>query len=163
MAYIDDGGKVQIITGFMKYNEFEKRYREIVQRFGKNGPMLVHMRVRSAGGLGPKNCHPFKIKGGAMIHNGTLFHPEDNKGEGDECKSDTRIFADALHNILDLESVKRAEKGILAAVGNWNKLAFLYDGGGYHIINENYATCVWDDGVWFSNGGCRVASTYSGK
>jgi predicted glutamine amidotransferase len=163
-AFLDDKKKVKIDTGYLTYNEFERRYREVTDRFGKNGPMLIHMRIRSAGGMGQKNCHPFKIKNGAMIHNGTLFHPKyDAKDKED--KSDTRLFAEALYNILDLESVKRAEKDILSAVGSYNKLAFLYDGGDYHIMNENYSGAKWDEnhGIWYSNSGCDLPRNYSRK
>ena len=156
-AFLDKDKKVQIDTGYLTYNEFQKKYVELTEQYGKYGPMLVHMRIRSAGGLGKKNCHPFRIKGGAMIHNGTLFYPENDRRTEDS-KSDTRIFADALHNILDLASVRVAEKDILAAVGTFNKLAFLYDGGDYHIMNEQAAGCRWEDGIWYSNGSCVVSA-----
>jgi predicted glutamine amidotransferase len=155
-AYLDADGKVQIDSGYMSYNEFEKAYRGAVEKYGNNGPMLVHMRIRSAGGFGQKNCHPFRIKGGAMIHNGTLFTPEsDHDTRKPDRKSDTRIFAETFHNILDYESVKLGEKDILKAVGTYNKLVFLYDTGKYHIMNEKSG--YWDDGIWYSNEGCKIS------
>lgn len=156
-AYLDNDKKVQINTGYLDLDTFSKKYFELVERFGKNGPMLVHMRIRSAGGLGRKNCHPFRIKNGAMIHNGTMFYPSYDKDTPEkEKKSDTRILAESFHNILDLESVKKAEDGILKAIGHHNKLAFLYDGGEYHIVNENHAGGHWDAGIWYSNSSCKV-------
>jgi predicted glutamine amidotransferase len=156
-AYLDDDKKVQISTGFMQYNDFEKAYRKVVKRYGTNGPMLVHMRIRSAGGMGPKNCHPFRIKGGAMIHNGTMFQPSE---DGKDAKSDTRIFAESLYNILDIDSVKKAERGILRSVGYHNKLCFLYDGGDYYIVNEERGYWSKDNTVWFSNSSCNVSDSY---
>ena len=75
IAYLDDNKKVCIESGFLQYGEFQKAYARLADRYSKNGPMLIHMRIRSTGSKGKDNCHPFKIKNGAMIHNGTLFFP----------------------------------------------------------------------------------------
>lgn len=159
-AYIGKDGKVQIETGYLKYDDFAKAYERITDKYGENGPMLVHMRIRSAGGMGRKNCHPFRIKGGAMCHNGTMFYPDraGSSKDDDTYKSDTRIFAEAFHNILDLASVKKAEEDIMRAVGINNKLLFLYDEGDYHIMNERAG--FWKEGIWFSNGSCTVRPSY---
>lgn len=156
-AYVDKEGKVQIQQGFMKYNAFESAYRQAVQEHGKDGPMLVHMRIRSAGNIGPKNCHPFRIKGGAMIHNGTMFYPAtDNNAKLRDRKSDTRIFAETFHNHLDAESLRYAEYDILNAIGRGNKLAFLFDGGEFVIVNEKAG--FWREDIWFSNASCQITS-----
>lgn len=150
MAYIDDDGKVQISKGFMEYNPFQKEYERVVTKYGKNGPMLVHMRIRSAGDKSKDNTHPFAIKGGALIHNGTMFSPKyDENSKVD--KSDTRIFAETLFNILTPEDVKDAMKDLADAVG-WNKIALLWDGGEYAIINERSGR--WINDVWYSNSSC---------
>jgi predicted glutamine amidotransferase len=157
-AYVNPNNEVEIKQGYLHYNVFEKAYREAVRLHGKNGPMLVHMRIRSAGDMGAKNCHPFKIKGGAMIHNGTMFYPSTDRAQSKsrDRKSDTRIFAETFHNILDLESMQHAENDILNAVGRSNKLVFLYDGGDYIILNEKQG--MWRDDIWFSNSSCQISA-----
>lgn len=152
MAYIDNDGKVRISKGFMEYNPFQKEYERIVKEYGNNGPMLVHMRIRSAGSKNKENTHPFPIKNGALIHNGTMFTPKFDQNTKD-MKSDTRIFAETLFNILTKEDVDDAMKDLSDAVG-WNKIALLWDGGEYSIINERSGQ--WNDGIWYSNGSCKV-------
>lgn len=150
-AYVHDG-KVIIKKGFMSYNDFQTAYRAAVEQFGEDSPMLVHMRIKTVGSVTAKNCHPFKIKNGAMIHNGTLFYPTGEAGKVD--KSDSRLFAEKMYNILQLEDVVRTEKEFLYAFGRTNKMAFLYDNKDYAILNEESG--MWIDDVWYSNGSCKI-------
>lgn len=145
----------------MEYNPFQKAYRKAVESYGHDNPMLVHMRIRTSGTTGPKNTHPFRVKGGAMIHNGIMFTPAGKRiGNPNDERSDTRVFCEDLHNILELDSVKKAAEGIHAAIGRGNKLCFLYDGGETFIIGEDNG--MWDKGIWYSNGGCGV-NRYSSR
>lgn len=161
-AYVDpDAKKVVIKKGFMLYNDLEKSYYADVEKYAEHSPFLVHMRIRTSGHVSPANCHPFKIKGGAMIHNGSLFYPDkEHIGTPEDRKSDTRVFAEVLHNILTFEDVKAAEDAILGSVGRYNKLAFLYDDGRYHIMNERAGS--WKDDVWYSNDSCRIYTNNRG-
>lgn len=150
-------GKVNIRKGFLKEEEFEKAYLEAADKYAADSPSLIHMRIRTSGTVSAKNCHPFKIKGGAMIHNGIMFTPTGERaGTPKDLKSDTRVFTEALYNVLALEDVKRAAKGITEAIGWGNKLAFLYDDKETYIINEDAGT--WDNGIWFSNNSCAASS-----
>lgn len=155
-AYVHEG-KVHVKKGFMKYNDFETALEKAVDKFGSTSSFLIHMRIMTSGGITAKNCHPFRIRGGAMIHNGTLFYPTGDAAQNG--KSDTRMFAEKFHNILALEDVLRTEKDMLYAFGHHNKLAFLYDNGEYVIMNEKAGH--WQDGVWFSNRSCQVKVTSS--
>lgn len=159
-AYIDpELKKVVIKKGFMKFDPFATAYYEAVEKYGKDSPFLVHMRIKTAGAVSENNTHPFEVAGGAMIHNGSLFYPDkDYIGPDDDTRSDTRVFAEELKNILTFENVKRAEAAIRSAIGYHNKLVFLYDDGRYHIVNEQAGN--WVDGIWYSNGSCRV---YAGQ
>lgn len=152
-AYIDPKTKKVVVkSGFMSYNDFQKAYAEAAAEYGREHAMLVHMRIRTSGNISRKNCHPFKIKGGALIHNGSMFNPTgDLAGPKDDQWSDTRVFAHYFHNQLgNLDHVKRAEKDLLWAIGSHNKLCFLMDGGEYFILNEKLGN--WLDDVWYSNG-----------
>jgi predicted glutamine amidotransferase len=151
-AYVK-GGSVRIEKGFMQYNEFQRAYRNAVEAVGDSSHFLVHMRVGTSGAKTSKNTHPFPVRGGAMIHNGIMFTPAGKRaGEADDRKSDTRVFAESLHNILVLEDVKRASKDIVRAIGGGNKLCFLYDNNEYVIVGEDRG--FWVDGIWYSNGSC---------
>jgi hypothetical protein len=111
------------------------------------------MRIRTSGHVNAANCHPFAIQGGALIHNGMMFTPTgDRAGTLTDRKSDTRVFAESLYNILKLEHVKKAESGIRKAIGGGNKVAFLYDDKSYHIIGEDLG--FWREDVWHSNNSC---------
>jgi predicted glutamine amidotransferase len=160
-AYVDKKeGKVVIRKGFMLYNDFQKAYNEACEA-NPDTPFIVHMRIRTSGATNGNNTHPFAIKGGAMIHNGSFFTPGGKYvGPKDDEKSDTRVFAENLFNILTYEDVVAAERDILNAVGSYNKMVFLYDDGRSHIMNERDGQ--WIDGIWFSNGSCRVYNTKPG-
>jgi predicted glutamine amidotransferase len=153
-AYCDKDGKVVIKKGYMKYNDFQKAYADAVHQYGESSPFLVHMRIRTSGDVNAANCHPFKTKNGAMIHNGNMFNPDTVRGG--ERKSDTRIFAESLHNILVLEDLLVAGDDIISEIGRNNKLAFLFDGGKTLILNE--AAGFWDDDIWYSNRSCDVTN-----
>lgn len=156
-AYVDDRTrKVEVKKGFMTYSDFYKAYKQYSERYSATSPMLIHMRIRSAGSKNAENTHPFKIHNGAMIHNGTLFFPTFNsKQDHTDQHSDTRIFANRLYNILSKEDVRDAGPDILKAVGTYNKLAFLYDDKEFVILNETGGK--WEDDTWFSNHSCDVS------
>lgn len=164
-AYVADG-KVVISKGFLKYNDFQAAYEEAVEKYGKESPFLVHMRIGTSGGNTENNTHPFAFKptsgpAGALIHNGIMFTPAGEwRGPKDDRKSDTRVFAAALNNILVLEDVKAAKEALGKAIGGGNKLAFLYDDKSWVIINEDEG--YWDDGIWYSNSGCRIPANNFG-
>lgn len=145
-AYVKEG-KVVVEKGFMTLHPFLDRYEEIHETFGKEAPVLAHCRIATAGKISKDNCHPFRIKGGAMIHNGHLWNTEYD-GE----KSDTREFAEIFYNILDYDSIIKAVHSydFLEIIG-YDKMAFLYDDGRFTTAGD------WvsdeDSGVLFSNRG----------
>lgn len=148
-----DEKKVKIEKGFMDVDSMKDAYFEKVKEFGEVSPFLVHMRIKTSGLISANNTHPFPVKGGAMIHNGSFFHPSKKfAGTEDDLKSDTRVFAEHLYGILTYEDVKAAQQRILAAVGGYNKIAFLYDDGRYLILNESGGH--WNDDIWYSNHSC---------
>lgn len=140
-------GEVEIEKGFFRVGEFIEAYDKMIERgVHQNHPMLIHARIATMGKVNRDNCHPFRIRNGALIHNGSLF--SDYSGRESE-RSDTRIFAAQLHNILTYEEVKQNIKRVSDAVGSYNKVAMLYDGGDYLILNEDKGT--WHERVWYSN------------
>lgn len=155
-AYVKKG-KVAIEKGFMTYPEFEKAYLAAARKFADKSPFLVHMRIRTSGLTDKENTHPFKIKGGAMIHNGVLFTPSKDDEKNYKDFSDTRIFAARMYNVLTKDDIIISKKKLESTI-SWNKMAFLYDDGDYVILNEGAG--FWVDGIWYSNRSCEV-STYS--
>jgi glutamine amidotransferase len=141
-AYIKDG-KVELSKGFFKIGEFIPAYQKIAEQYGKDNPMLIHFRIATEGKINKANCHPFRIKGGALIHNGMLW----GTAGGLEAEfSDTRTFATRMHNELRYDVVKASIEELTQAV-QWNKLAMLYDNGEYVRIGKWYE----DQGIWYSN------------
>lgn len=146
MAYINNG-KVEMSKGFFKIGEFIPAYKEKAARFGDYNPMLLHFRIATQGKINGQNCHPFPIKGGALVHNGSLWH---KRGGITLEKSDTREFAERMYNNLSYDVVKAALPEISEAL-EWNKIAMLYDDGRYIRLGKWYE----DDGIWYSNEGYR--------
>ena len=161
MAYVNKEGKLVLSKGHMKYNAFQKAYEKIVEELkADDSPMLIHMRITSMGNTNKDNTHPFFVKpavgpSGAFIHNGTLFRPSGAwEGPENDRKSDTRVMANALYNILSAEAVLNSITELGRAVGSHNKLCFLYEDKTWAIINENSG--FWDGDVWHSNRSCDV-------
>lgn len=158
-AYVRDD-KVQIVKGFMKVEHLVESYKAMSELYAEDSPFLVHMRIGTSGGKTPKNTHPFPIKNGALIHNGIMFTPAGERaGTPEDRKSDTRVFAEALYNVLELEHVKKAEKRILREIGYYNKVCFLYNDKSYYILNEDAGD--WEGDIWFSNSSCKPSRRYN--
>lgn len=153
-AYIDPVTKdVKIDRGWMSGEAARKQYFKLVESYGKDFPMLIHFRAATVGGSGSDNCHPFPVKGGAMIHNGTFWY--DAKAQ----KSDSRMLAEVMFNELHVANLKENKKQFDQAFG-YNRVVFLYKGGEYVIISEDYSGTTgqygqWADGIWYSNGGWK--------
>lgn len=145
MAYVKDG-KVHIKKGLFKIEDIVSTYNMLADSYGKDNPMLVHFRIATQGVVGEKNCHPFPIKGGAVIHNGILW----NVGGRTALKSDTAELFAALHNVFNKNDVEKAKAQIEIALGYSNKIAALYDDGSTVVLNESSWTKS-DSGVLFSN------------
>ena len=154
-AFVKDD-KVEIRKGYMEFEDFYKAYVDAADKYAGTSPFLVHMRITTSGGTSPNNCHPFPIKNGALIHNGVMFTPTGNRaGPSHDRKSDTRVFAESLYNILHLEHVKKAQRELRKAIGSGNKMAFLYDDKSYFILGEDSG--YWRDGIWYSNNTCSTS------
>lgn len=148
LAYVYNG-KVHISKGWMNAEEFIKAYYPIAERFGGDSPILAHFRIATQGVVNKNNCHPFKVKGGALIHNGSFWNCGRNVPT-----SDTSEFASIFHNTFEKNHVLEAKKDIELEIGSWNKVAVLYEDKSVVILNED----GWDtreDGIKFSHKGHR--------
>lgn len=144
IAFVNERG-VSLSKGHMDLPSFIKAYDDLYTKFGNDNAMLLHCRIATAGAVTKSNCHPFLIKGGAMIHNGHLW----STGWESE-KSDTREFAEIFYNILDYDSITKAASSLEEIIG-WDKLGFLYDDGQWAKVGEWIEDEV--TGVFFSNSG----------
>lgn len=156
MAYINRiSGDVEIDKGFMNCDGAWRTYqRRAVDMKCADKAMLLHFRLRTVGGHGADNCHPFRVKGGAMIHNGTLFRG--NFGE----KSDTRVLAEIMHNELNVANLEAHTEQFKEAFG-YNRIAFLFKGGKVFTFDgdssKTKALGHWNDDIWYSNGAWKGA------
>jgi predicted glutamine amidotransferase len=151
-AYVKEG-RVYVDKGYMDVEPFIEAYNVAATEYCQYSPFLVHMRIATSGNTDAKNTHPFRVKNGAVIHNGILFHPNgDMAGSGKDKNSDTFVLAAALFNVLVKDDVKAAKESLCKDIGYSNKLVFLYDDGEYVIVNEDRG--FWDKGIWFSNSSC---------
>lgn len=143
-AYVKKG-KVQIVKGLMNLTDFGKAYDEAFKKYGAKSPFLLHFRIRSMGARDETNTHPFSLKNGALIHNGTLDGTGAQYGNG---RSDTSLFVERYQDFLTEENMRANKEAIGKAVG-YNKFAALFGTGGHVIINEDKGQ--WKDKVWYSN------------
>lgn len=164
-AFVDQfSGEVQIDKGwFGKINAY-KRYESIAEKHGKTNPMMIHFRLATVGPVIGENCHPFAVKGGAMIHNGTFWHESGRSVK----KSDSRMLAERMHNELHYANLTQNKEHFQKVFG-YNRVAFLFKGGKYVIFSEDYEGNrgrfgQWNDGIWYSNGGWKGGySDYCGE
>lgn len=159
MAYITSNGDVVIDKGWMDATAALDAYKRGADgRKLADSPMLLHFRAATVGRVTANNCHPFRVKGGAMIHNGTFWH--DPKSD----KSDSQILAEMMHNQLHYKNLSENKEAFQEAFG-YNRVAFLFKDGKYIIFSEDYNFSKgqygqWKDGIWYSNGGW--SGQYSG-
>lgn len=152
-AYVhtDKDGKQRVVVdkGYRSGEALYKAYLQVMEDEPrtKEFPFLVHFRIATMGEKSKENMHPFPTEHGALIHNGSFFYLKDT------VQSDTCLFAADNGSVLDYDNVSKVNKELSNAVGNYNKVAFLYHSGKYQILNENAGQ--WLNGVWYSNGSFR--------
>lgn len=147
-AYVRKG-KVKIVKSLMKWKTWEDAYYT-AREANPDSPFLVHFRIRSAGSNTADNTHPYALKTGAVIHNGTLTGSGADWYRG---PSDTAKFVEKFGEHLTYDNVLSKKLAMEAAIG-YNKLAFLFNNGKFVIVNEDAGH--WDDDVWYSNGSFRM-------
>lgn len=152
-AFIKDG-KVVAAKGYMNLKDFIAAYTTAAAR-NKKSPFLIHFRIRSMGEKGEVNTHPFPIKGGMLIHNGTI---DGTDAEWQKGPSDTSCFAEKFYEALAYDTVSKHKKEFEEAV-SFNKIAMLYDNGQHIILNESRGH--WTNDVWYSNHGYTASSSSS--
>lgn len=151
IAYIDPkSGEVCISKAYMAAEHAWRAYDRLASSEEHSKfPMLIHFRATTVGRTDALNCHPFRVSGGAMIHNGTFF-----RMPGDI--SDSRYVADKLEKLLTLENIRREFANVQAAIG-YNRVAFMHKDGQVTIFTEDHNNAngeygQWHDGIWYSNG-----------
>lgn len=149
-AFVKDG-KVEIKKGYMSLKDFLGAYNKYWEE-NKKSTFLIHFRIRTFGAKGPYNTHPFEIKDGALIHNGSVS----GVGAQSDGPSDTALFARKYSNVLSYDTVHKHRAEFEDAVG-YNKIAMLYHDGRYLILNEKAGD--WDNDIWYSNSSYKRTST----
>lgn len=151
-------GKVHTVKGLMTWKAFIEAYDVATKKF-KNSPFVIHFRIRSMGDKSAENTHPFPIRDGVLIHNGSV---DGTKAVWDKGPSDTAYFAETFSEKLTYDFVKEHKKEWDDAVG-YNKMVMLYDDGRHLILNEQHGS--WVNDVWYSNMSYKprpLAAPYNG-
>ena len=152
LAYIGRDGNVVIDKSWMHLKGALHNYRKVAEDLkGADHHMLLHFRAATVGRVDASNCHPFKVKGGAMIHNGTFWR------DSRATKSDSQMLAEMLHNELHVANLTTNHEQFQKAFG-YNRVAFLFNGDKLVLFSEKYNGAQgqfgqWRDGIWYSNGG----------
>jgi hypothetical protein len=130
-----------------------KRFMKRIRRACRSGsPVLVHFRFATHGSVGFANTHPFAVDAQTVVaHNGILHGFGQNK-QAD--LSDTAEFVQTvLRKFPDAAQSSAGREWLGHIIGPGNKLAFLSASSGLSLVNEKQG--IWDDGIWYSNGGYR--------
>lgn len=145
--YNPDGcGLISASTGARKgLWDYDTLVGNILQ-IPKGEEYLLHLRIKTHGGITAENCHPFRIgkrnENAWLMHNGILNFPCINKNW-----SDTRSFAKHLQQYNSKEIIRSLEEIENTVQGN-SKMAYYFNG---KII----LTGKWE---WHMN--VRVSNTY---
>jgi len=140
-------GYVAIVKGIGNTESMLEAYNQQLS-IGKRAehPHLIHFRIRTSGKTDVPNAHPFHIKHGALIHNGHLT------GHHGGNYSDTFYWAKMFSDFLPKNLTEEQKAYLGKLIGNYNKLAMLFNDGTTAIINESAGTTL-PNGVWVSNNG----------
>lgn len=150
IAYVKHvGGKLDVVIdkGYFDSEQWIEAFKRAKDLKVKDSPILLHARIATMGRIDKANCHPFRIKDGAMIHNGSLWYSRNGYSMSFE-KSDTREFAERCTNNFNYEDMMYDLEALENVIGH-NRMAFLFKDCRYIILNEKKGR--WENDVWFSN------------
>lgn len=147
-AYVDNG-EVVISKGYMNFPPFYKAYKSAREKY-PDSPFLIHFRIRTQGARDESNTHPFPIRDGAVIHNGSISGTVATAQIG---PSDTACFATKFKESLTFDVLNKHKAEFETALGSYNKLVFLFKDGKHVILNEKAGGWMNEEGgeAWFSN------------
>lgn len=137
-------GEQVLKKGYMTFNKFWEDY-SVDREANKDRGFLVHFRIRTAGARDEANCHPFALKNGMMIHNGTVYGLGESSYQG---KSDTAELAELISGTPKNKFDVLAKE--LKEVITWGAVVLLDKNGKFHFTLGGSGT-EWIDGVFFSN------------
>ncbi len=128
--------------GFLTFEEFFSSFKKEREE-NKDKTFLVHFRIRSSGAKSKENCHPFQLKHGMLIHNGTVWGLGTSALAG---KSDTAEFAEIVRKVAPSQFKALGEQIRNRILGN--RVAVLTKEGEVVYMGSPGEMI---DGVWYSN------------
>lgn len=164
----NDGTKVTIHKGFMKFKKFYKFFKhESDLNDFKNKDVVIHFRISTSGGINRECTHPFPVSNNleelrylnctcpvGFAHNGII------SGYGTKEYSDTMHYIiNVVSNIRDLEN----SEALIDALATENSSRFVA------LTKDKIlkgGTWIEDNGLFFSNStykGNRLLKTYVSK
>lgn len=146
-AYYTKDGKPVVEKGYFNFKDFYSNFK-FEREANMDKTFLVHFRAGTHGEKSERNCHPFKLANGIMMHNGTIFglgtdYCADNK------KSDTHDLADIIHDLPEDKLEEFAEKA--KSMIGYNAVTILTKSGKILQAGNNSGSTKM--GAWFSNFG----------
>lgn len=144
-AYRTDNGLV-VVKGLFKFEDFLAEYKA---RGVDAVDALIHFRITTRGDDSADNTHPFAIKHGALIHNGTIMNLGHTRGQG---KSDTRVLAEHWHD-ASLDDMERLFPMFENYVDGTRVAVMGHDG---RVLVFNRKQWIEKDGVLYSNRGFEM-------
>lgn len=150
-AFVRDG-KVIIKKGYFTADKLIEDYSRDFKDY-PDSAWLMHMRTSTRGKVDTDNCHPFRGKYGAFVHNGHV------SGLGDREISDTRELAQLMFNAPE-RALPRIITNVLEKESGWSLFAFLTNSNQLLFANEHQGH--WNEGVWYSNSCYKTGQTDRG-
>ncbi len=155
-----DNGKVIIDKGYMKYNDFIKRYRELLDKYnnfiGKS--LVIHCRIGTSGRNTQGNTHPYTITNSSkllkktklksdigIVHNGIIRSYETTGNLNDTQEFIIKYLYPIYSNYRDFYKNKYIMKGIEEITNS--KFVILDTKDNIYKIGD----FIEDKGLFFSN------------
>ena len=148
-----DGKKVQT---FKEMTSFKRYWREFLAKREEfpNSTFVCHFRISTHGKINETNCHPFNVNDKlGFVHNGIIRNAPISADYSDTYMFNVSILQTLPTNFTDNLAIMVLLKEY---IGSGSKLCFLSADNNVSFVNESAG--VWDEGVWYSNGGYKESS-----
>ena len=163
LMYVNENKKIVIEKGFMTFEAFYKKLKELDKKYDlKKKALVMHFRITTQGGTSPENCHPFPITDDekklkatylecndvAFAHNGiiSLYSMRDDKGMSDTMLLSKELLYPLFNYNKKFYKQEHNQELIEEIIGT-DKIAFLDNEEKIITIGEFKE----DEGVLYSN------------
>jgi hypothetical protein len=147
--WINENGRINI-GKWKEKDEIIDNFYLMLEKYGKDSPVVLHLRNATDGSVTLDNTHPFRLNNkSAFCHNGRIVKCIPTGKFKDKNYSDTRVFRDQILRYMPSEWTPGIRLLLEEYIGKSSRIAWMDVTGNLVLLNE--ALGEWVNGVWFSN------------